>query len=157
MYLQQRTERPGIRRFLTGTIVAGLTLCSICTGVERPNILFIFADDWGFGDLGIHGHEIIETPNLDKLAAEGTDFQQFTVASGVCSPSRAALLTGHFPSRYSIEQHFATIRHHVRVGMPDWLDPQAPMLPRQLQKAGYKTYHFGKWHLTSQNGIESDH
>lgn len=85
--------------------------------VARPHILFIFADDWGFGDLGSRGHPFIETPHLDQLASEGTDFEQFTVASGVCSPSRAAVLTGHFPARYRIEQHFATIRHHMRAGM----------------------------------------
>jgi hypothetical protein len=59
---------------------------------ERPNILFIFADDWGWGDLSCHGHSYVKTPNIDRLAAEGTDFQRFTVASGVCSPSRAATL-----------------------------------------------------------------
>ncbi len=125
--------------------------------VEHPNILFIFADDWGFGDLSSHGHEIIETPHLDKLATEGTDFHQFTVASGVCSPSRVALLTGHFPARYLIERHFASVRHHIKSGMPDWLDPEAPMLPRQLQEAGYATYHFGKWHVTSRNITDAPH
>ena len=130
---------------------------SCILSAERPNILFIFADDWGFGDLSMRGHEVIETPHIDQLAKDGADFQQFTVASGVCSPSRAALLTGQFPSRYLIEQHFAHIRHHIRAGMPDWLDPQAPMLPRQLQKAGYATYHFGKWHVTSRNITDAPH
>lgn len=115
----------------------------------RPNILFILADDWGFGDLGCHGNEVTETPNLDRLAGEGTDFHQFTVASGFCSPSRVALLTGHFPARYRIEEHFASVHHHVNTGMPDWLDPKAPMLPRLLKQAGYRTCHFGKWHLTN--------
>ena len=66
---------------------------------ERPNILFIFADDWGWGDLGCHGHPYVKTPNIDRLAKEGTDFYRFTVASGVCSPSRTAVMTGHFPAR----------------------------------------------------------
>ncbi|MFK7790496.1 MAG: sulfatase-like hydrolase/transferase [Phycisphaeraceae bacterium] len=116
----------------------------------KPNILFIFADDWGFGDLSCHGHEIIETPNLDRLASQGINVKDFTVASGVCSPSRTALMTGHFPARYRINQHFHHTRHHRNAGMPDWLDPQAPMLPRQLQQAGYATYHIGKWHLTGK-------
>ena len=64
-----------------------------------PNIVFIFADDWGWGDLGCHGHPYLKTPNIDRLAKEGTDFHRFTVASGVCSPSRAAVMTGHFPTR----------------------------------------------------------
>lgn len=130
---------------------------SASSAADRPNILFIFTDDWGFGDLGCHGHGIIETPHLDRLAKEGADFHQFTVASGVCSPSRVALLTGRFPARYGIEQHFASIRHHVQSGMPDWLDPQAPMLPRQLKEAGYATYHFGKWHLTSRDVVDAPH
>ena len=116
---------------------------------RRPNILFIFADDWGFGDLGCHGNKVLETPNLDRLASQGSDFHQFTVASGVCSPSRTALLTGQFPARYCINQHFASVRHHVNAGMPDWLHPEVPMLPRFLKQAGYRTYHFGKWHLTN--------
>jgi hypothetical protein len=55
----------------------------------KPNILFIFADDWGWVDLGCHGHPYVKTPNIDRLAKEGTDFTRFTVASGVCSPTRS--------------------------------------------------------------------
>ena len=55
----------------------------------QPNILFIFADDWGWGDLSCHGHPYVKTPNIDRLAKEGTDFHRFSVASGVCSPSRS--------------------------------------------------------------------
>ena len=63
---------------------------------KGPNIVFIFADDWGWGDLGCHGHPYLETPNIDRLAKEGTDFHRFTVASGVCSPSRTAVMTAIF-------------------------------------------------------------
>ncbi|MDA7681660.1 sulfatase-like hydrolase/transferase [Verrucomicrobiales bacterium] len=66
---------------------------------ENPNILFIFADDWGWGDISCHGHPYVKTPNIDRLAKEGTDFHRFTVASGVCSPSRTAVMTGHFPGQ----------------------------------------------------------
>ena len=115
----------------------------------RPNIVFIFADDWGWGDLGCHDHPYLKTPNLDRLASEGTEFYQFTVASGVCSPSRAAVMTGHFPARHSIHGHFATVESHVKRGMPDWLDPTAVLLPRLLKNAGYATAHYGKWHLSN--------
>lgn len=116
---------------------------------ERPNIVFIFADDWGWGDLSCHGHPYVKTPNIDRLAKEGTDFTRFTVASGVCSPSRTAVMTGHFPARYKIDGHFAWVPSNARRGMPDWLDTAAPSLPRILQGAGYMTAHYGKWHLAN--------
>ena len=115
----------------------------------KPNILFIFADDWGWGDLSCHNHPYVKTPNIDRLAKEGTDFHRFTVASGVCSPSRAAVMTGHFPARYSINGHFAFPNSNAKRGMPDWLDLNAPTIPKMLQKAGYRTAHFGKWHLAN--------
>ena len=74
-----------------------LLFCMPACAETKPNIVFIFADDWGWGDLGCHGHPYVKTPNIDRLAAEGTDFHRFTVASGVCSPSRTAVMTGHFP------------------------------------------------------------
>lgn len=115
----------------------------------RPNILFIFADDWGWGDLSAHGHPYVKTPNIDRLAEEGTDFQRFTVASGVCSPSRTAVLTGHFPARYNIDGHFAWVPQNAKRNMPDWLDYETVLLPRLLQQNGYATAHFGKWHLSN--------
>ncbi|MCP5553157.1 MAG: sulfatase-like hydrolase/transferase [Akkermansiaceae bacterium] len=115
----------------------------------KPNIVFIFADDWGWGDLGCHGHPYVKTPNIDRLAKEGTDFYRFTVASGVCSPSRTAVMTGHFPARYNIDGHFAWAKNNAQRNMPDWLDAKTPTLPKMLQSAGYATAHFGKWHLSN--------
>lgn len=117
---------------------------------DKPNIVFIFADDWGWGDLSCHGHPWLKTPNLDRLASEGTDFHQFNVLNPVCSPSRTAMMTGHYPARYSIHQHFAEPPQNHQRGMPDWLDAKAPTLPRLLKAAGYRTAHFGKWHLTNR-------
>lgn len=115
----------------------------------RPNILFILADDWGWGDLGCHDHPYVKTPNINRLAQEGTDFHRFTVSSGVCSPSRTTMLTGHSPARYNIDGHFAHVPTNAKRNMPDWLDPEAPLLPRALQAAGYRTAHYGKWHLAN--------
>ncbi|WDQ16459.1 sulfatase family protein [Rhodopirellula sp. P2] len=130
-----------------------LTLNSIAAvrldAAEQPNIIFIFADDWGYGDLGIHGSSFCQTPHLDQMAKEGTDFANFTVNSPVCSPSRVAVMTGQFPARHCVHQHFQSVKAHINRGMPDWVDPQAPMLPRMLKNAGYHTGHFGKWHLGS--------
>jgi arylsulfatase A-like enzyme len=111
---------------------------------SKPNIVFIYADDWGWGDLSCHGNTWLKTPRLDKLAGEGMDFQQFNVLSPVCSPSRAAALTGRFPGRFGINTVFGVGKPPE---MPDWLDPKAPTIPRLLKAAGYRTGHFGKWHL----------
>lgn len=116
---------------------------------KQPNIIFIFADDWGYQDLGIHGSTFCKTPNLDKMGAEGLDFQNFSVVNPVCSPSRVGMVTGQFPARQSVHGHFASVASHAKRNMPDWLDPNAPMLPRMLKKSGYATAHFGKWHLTN--------
>ncbi len=114
----------------------------------RPNIVFIYADDLGWGDLAVNGNKNILTPNLDKLASEGMNFYQFTVNNPVCSPSRVALLTGNFPSRFGVHQHFASPAENQKRGMPDWLDPEAVTLPKILKQAGYATAHYGKWHLS---------
>ena len=110
---------------------------------DRPNIIFIFADDWGYGDLSSHGSSFVKTPHIDRMAAEGIDFQNFTVNSPVCSPSRVAVMSGKFPASFCIHQHFAGVPSNKKRGMPDWLDPEAPILPRILKEAGYKTGHFG--------------
>ena len=115
----------------------------------QPNIIFIFADDWGYADLGIHGSTFCKTPNLDKMAAEGIDFQNFSVVNPVCSPSRVAVMTGQYPARQSVHGHFASVESHIKRNMPDWLNPQAPLLPKMLKEAGYSTAHFGKWHLSN--------
>lgn len=127
----------------------GLACAAQMFAATKPNILFIFADDWGWGDLGCHGHPYVKTPNIDRLAREGTDFHRFTVASGVCSPSRTAVMTGHFPARYNIDGHFAWVPSNAKRNMPDWLSLDAPTLPRFLKRAGYATAHFGKWHLAN--------
>ena len=113
----------------------------------KPNVIFIFADDWGYGDISAHGSTWIKTPNIDEMISEGMDFANFTVNSPVCSPSRTAVMTGQFPARQSIHQHFQGWPAHVKRGMPDWMDPKGMSLPREFQKAGYITGHFGKWHL----------
>ena len=140
---------------LLSVLISGVA-CAQEDEHNQPNIVFIFADDWGYGDLSLHGSTWIKTPNLDRMASEGTDFLNFTVNSPVCSPSRAAVMTGQFPARNSIHRHFASVDLNTAWGMPDWLDPSAPMLPRLLQDAGYKTGHFGKWHLGGGSGAPTE-
>ncbi len=125
------------------------------TAKGRPNFVFIFADDLGWGDLGCYGNRQIKTPNLDELAGKGTLFTQFYVNGSVCSPSRTAIMTGHFPARHSVHGHFATAQQNQARGMPNWLDSKVPTVTRLLQSSGYVTGHFGKWHLGSGKGAPS--
>ena len=112
---------------------------------KRPNIVFIYADDWGWGDLSCHGNTWVKTPNIDRLVDEGIDFQQFNVLNPVCSPSRVGAFTGRYPARFGINHVFGAISKGPE--QPDWLDVKAPNIARILQSAGYKTAHFGKWHM----------
>jgi arylsulfatase A-like enzyme len=106
-----------------------------------PNVLLIFVDDMGYGDLGCFGSEKIRTPHIDRLAKEGRKFTSFMVASPVCTPSRAALLTGCYPKRVGLHQHvlFPT--------STKGLHPAEHTLADHLKAQGYATACFGKWHL----------
>jgi arylsulfatase A-like enzyme len=114
---------------------------------KKPNILVVLADDLGPGDLGCYGGRIAATPNLDRLAQGGTRFTQYYAASPICSPSRAGLLTGCFPARWKITSYLQTRAGNRGCGQADFLDAQAPSLPRLLRAIGYRTVHIGKWHL----------
>jgi arylsulfatase A-like enzyme len=82
----------------------------------RPNILFILADDWGWGDLSCHGSKVVNTPNLDQFAREGTEFYQFNTCSPVCSPSRTAFMTGQFPARWGVHEAIGGPEKNREVG-----------------------------------------
>ncbi len=119
---------------------------------KRPNFIFILADDLGWSDLGCYGHSQLKTPNLDRLANQGTLFTQFYVNGSVCSPSRCGFMTGQYPGRHRIHGHYAEHKVNASRGMNDWLDPQVPNVAALLLKAGYATAHFGKWHLGNGEG-----
>ena len=112
-----------------------------------PNIVLVFTDDQGYGDLSCYGHPTIHTPHVDALAAGGTKLTQFYVASPVCSPSRAALLTGCYPKRVGMHKH---------VIFPDYdygLHTDEVTLADLLRGEGYATGCFGKWHLGHRPGL----
>ena len=114
---------------------------------RAPNIVLIFADDLGYGDLSCYGHPTIQTPQLDALAASGTKLTQFYVASPVCSPSRAALLTGCYPKRVGMQ-------HHVIFPQHDYgLHTDELTIADLLRAEGYATGAFGKWHLGHRPGL----
>jgi arylsulfatase A-like enzyme len=111
-----------------------------------PHIIVVLADDFGWGDIGCYGGKV-PTPHLDAMAREGTRFTQFYVASPICSPSRAALLTGQFPARWQITSFLQTRKGNRACEQADFLATNAPSLPRVLKASGYATAHIGKWHL----------
>lgn len=109
-----------------------------------PNIIIIFADDLGYGDLGTYGNPTIRTPHLDQMAAEGLKFFQFYSGASVCTPSRAALLTGRLPIRYGMaSDRFRVLFPFSNKGLP----AEELTLAEALQEQGYQTGIVGKWHL----------
>ncbi len=115
--------------------------------VQPPNILFIFIDDMGYGDLGCYGNTEVHTPHIDQLAAEGIRLNQFYVNAPICSPSRVAVTTGQYPSRWGITTFISGRSHNKARGIRDYLHLSAPSVARELQQNGYYTAHIGKWHM----------
>lgn len=127
---------------------------SQCTAPKpKPNIILVFIDDMGWADFSSFGNTDAQTPNVDKLASEGISFEQFYVNSPICSPSRVAISTGQYPQRYKITSYLSNRKHNSERGLAQWLDPNAPMLARSLNRAGYATGHFGKWHMGGQRDV----
>lgn len=145
-------RRMKLNRYLIALVFACCSLIPLLQGAEKPNVIFILADDLGWGDLGCYGHNQIKTPNLDRLASQGTLFTQFYVNGSVCSPSRCAFFTGQYPARHRIHGHYATPQMNEQRGMSQFLDPQVPNVASRLKAAGYTTAHVGKWHLGSNSG-----
>lgn len=125
--------------FTSDALLAFLLAIALSTGAlaaddRQPNIVFMFADDLGYGDLGCYGHPYAKTPVLDQLAKEGTRFTQFYVTGVTCNPSRTGLMTGLFPARFP--------KYAADFGFGDRIT-----ITELLKKRGYRTGHFGKWHI----------
>ncbi len=129
------------------SLAAGLAPDAGAAG-RPPNIIILFADDLGYGDLGCYGHPSIRTPHLDRMAAEGLRFTDFYSAAEVCTPSRAALLTGRYPIRSGMCGNRRVLFPNSKGGLP----PSEITLAEVLKQNGYATAHIGKWHLGIHEG-----
>ena len=153
--IKQNSKHYNRRDFIkiAGAGASVLTLGSLLNCVKPgndrlPNIVIIFTDDQGYADLGSYGAKGFRTPNIDRMAAEGIRFTDFYVASGVCSPSRAAMLTGCYASRVGIPEVLAPpgppwTKGRTNIGLSD----QETTIADMLKPLGYATACFGKWHL----------
>jgi len=126
---------------------------------KKPNVIIIFADDLGYGDLSCYGHPTIITPNLDKMASEGQKWTNFYVAASVCTPSRAGLITGRYPIRSGMCSNKQRVLFPNSTG---GLPADEITIAEQLKKSGYSTAAIGKWHLghnkqflPTNNGFDS--
>ncbi len=138
------SARPLVR--WTPFLVLGLGLscgpgASESPAIARPSMLFVLADDLGYGDLACYGNPIARTPHLDRLAGEGVRLTHAYAAAPNCSPSRAALLTGRIPQRLGIYDF-------ITAGSPMQLSTEETTVAERLREAGYQTVFVGKWHLT---------
>ena len=127
-------------RLLTA-LLAAVLLSVGQLGAAKPNFIIIFTDDQGYGDLSCFGSKTIKTPNIDRIAKEGRKFTSFMVASPVCTPSRAALLTGCYPKRVGMHQHV------LFPASTKGLNASEHTIADHLKSQGYATACFGKWHL----------
>ncbi|MCL4107857.1 UNVERIFIED_CONTAM: hypothetical protein GTU68_001174 [Idotea baltica] len=118
-------------------------------GGKKPNFVIIFTDDQGYGDLSCFGGNHVSTPRIDQMASEGMKLNSFYVAAPVCTPSRAALMTGSYPKRVNMA---VGSKHGVLLsGDPKGLNPDEVTIAEMLKEVGYKTGMFGKWHLGDQS------
>ena len=133
-----------MKHLLSALALTTLALASPHSSAVKPNVIIILADDLGYGDLGCYGHPSIRTPNLDRMAREGMRFTDFYSAAEVCTPSRAALLTGRYPIRSGMAHDKFRVLRNVSTGHL----PESEVTLAELLKAqGYATGCVGKWHL----------
>ena len=130
-------RRPRIMKTLLPALLACVGCLSWAAAAPRPNIVFVITDDQGYGDLGHTGNPVIKTPHIDRLAGESSNLTDYHVAP-TCSPTRAALLTGHWTDRTGV-WHTVNGRSMLR--------ENEVTLGQMLKDAGYATGMFGKWHL----------
>ncbi|MDZ4403656.1 sulfatase-like hydrolase/transferase [Prosthecobacter sp.] len=129
------------------TVMLGLGT-TLLAAAPKPNIVFMYVDNLGHGDLGCYGNREVKTPRIDRLAAEGVRCTDFYVVSSTCTVSRGALLTGRHPLRNGLVHQLRTVENWHGVGLPH----REKIMPQYLQEAGYATACFGKWNIGFATG-----
>ena len=135
--------------------VLGLGTCMIYTPIHageaqaqsKPNVLIIYTDDMGAGDVSFLNNGWVKTPNIDKLASGGLIVTNYYSSSPVSSPSRVGLTTGRFPTEMGINCYLQTRKGNAACEQFDYLDASVPTMAKVMKSAGYTTGHFGKWHM----------
>lgn len=144
-----------MRKWSTGTLlVAVMCLLLLVADLKaqapkgrQPNVIIILVDDMGYSDIGCFGGDFTPTPNIDALAKSGMKLESYYSAAPICSPSRAGMLTGHYPGRWNFCTFLDTKTHNKKAEQTDFLATSAPSMARFFKQSGYATGHFGKWHL----------
>ncbi|MGE9268825.1 MAG: sulfatase-like hydrolase/transferase, partial [Verrucomicrobiales bacterium] len=126
-----------------------LALAGLLAAAPKPNVIYILADDLGYGDLSCYGQQKLTTPHIDRLASEGMKFTNHYSGNTVCSPSRAVLMTGQHSGQ-------VYLRGNLKGEAGAALDPAMTVLPEVFKKAGYATGAFGKWGLGITNGTKNE-
>lgn len=135
------------------TALTSVLLFVSCAEKEppKPNVIMILVDDMGWTDLGLYGSDLYQSPNIDKLGAEGVMFTNSYAACTVCSPTRAAIVTGKYPARLNVTDWIEGHKFPwAKMSVPDWtmyLPDEEYTMAEAFKDAGYTTAHFGKWHL----------
>lgn len=121
---------------------------------KNPNVIIIYVDDMGIGDLSCYGGKLTQTPNIDRLGEEGIRFNQYYSAAPVSSASRVGVTTGQFPLSWSINTYLSDRKHNQNCEQKDFLDADAPSMGKAFKQAGYATGHFGKWHMGGGRDVD---
>ena len=160
------SKNPSLKRFallLAFITSAAFGMASAPPAAKRPNVILFLIDDLGWADLGLTGSTFYETPHIDALAKEGAFFSDAYAANPVCSPTRASILTGKYPSRIGLTNHSGYggpqgPDHQLKPPkIAGNMPPEDVTLAEALQDAGYTTAHIGKWHLQAHHDTSRDH
>lgn len=139
---------------LAGTFGCLATTLTV-SAQEKPNIIIIYTDDMGIGDLSCYNGGWVHTPNIDRLAAQGLKFNHYYTASPVSSPSRVALTTGMYPTEWGINTYLQTRKGNTDCEQFDFLDSSAPSMAKSMKEVGYATAHIGKWHMGGGRDVDN--